>query len=60
MEELIAEIPYGLQALAVVMAIAALVSAVVPDDKMPKWLSAGLNFLAANVGKAKNDPNANG
>jgi hypothetical protein len=57
MEELARQIPYGLQALAIVVAVASLVSAAVPDEKMPTWVSAGLNFLAANVGKAKNSPN---
>jgi hypothetical protein len=57
MEELMAQIPYGAQGLAIVIAVASIVSAAVPDKKMPKWLGVGLNFLAANVGKAKNDPN---
>ncbi len=58
MEELIGQVPYGVQGLALLMAIAGILSAVIPDDKMPKWLAAGLNFLAANIGKAKNDPGA--
>ena len=57
MEDLVSQIPYGVQVLALVMAIAGLVSAAVPDTKMPKWLRVGINFLAANFGKAKNDPN---
>lgn len=56
MEELVGQVPYGVQVLALVIAIAGLLSAVIPDEKMPKWLSAGLNFLAVNVGKAKNAP----
>ena len=56
MEELAAQIPYGVEILALVVAIAGLVSAAVPDSKMPKWLATVLNFVALNVGNAKNDP----
>lgn len=57
MEELLNQIPYGIEALTLLIAIMGLVSAIVPDRKLPGWLSAAINFLALNVGKAKNDPN---
>jgi hypothetical protein len=50
-------IPNGGVIIMLVGAIAAVVSAFVPDDKMPSWLGTILNALALNVGKAKNDPN---
>ncbi len=54
MDELIA---LGPLLIPIVVSIAALISAIVPDDKMPKWAAMILNWLALNVGKAKNDPN---
>jgi hypothetical protein len=57
MEELLNQIPYGIEAMTLLIAIMALVSAIVPDSKLPGWMSAGINFLALNFGKAKNDPN---
>lgn len=41
---------------ALLVAISAFVSAVVPDDRLPGWLGAILNLLAQNWGAAKNDP----
>jgi hypothetical protein len=41
-------------AVSVTVTVATVVSALVPDEKMPKWLSAILNVLAGNVGKSKN------
>ncbi len=57
MEDFIGQIKYGSEILAMVVAIAAVLSAVIPDEKLPGWLATGLNFLAVNVGKAKNAPN---
>ncbi len=54
MEEFITGIPYGALILAIVMSVSALLSALIPDDKMPGWFRVGLNFLAANFGNAKN------
>jgi tetrahydromethanopterin S-methyltransferase subunit C len=54
MNEIAELIPNGGVILLLVGAIAAVVSAFVPDDKMPKWLAAVINALALNVGKAKN------
>lgn len=51
-------VPGGVQIAALVVAIAGVVSVFVPDDKMPGWLSTILNWLALNVGKARNDPGA--
>ena len=55
MEELAASIPYGLEIVAVLVAVAGLVSAIVPDNKLPKPVAAVLNFIALNFGNAKND-----
>lgn len=60
MAELIEAIPYGPQVAALVVAISALVSAIVPDDKLPGPVAKVLNWLALNVGKAANDPARNG
>lgn len=56
MEELIAQIPYGVHIMALLVAIAGLVSAIVPDEKMPGPVAAVLNFIALNFGAAKNAP----
>ena len=56
MEELIGQVPYGAVIFSLVISIAALLSAVIPDEKMPSWLAKVLNFLAVNIGKAKNAP----
>ncbi len=56
MEELVGQVPYGAVVLSVIISISALLSAVIPDEKMPSWLAKVLNFLAVNIGKAKNAP----
>jgi len=38
----------------VTVTVASVLSALIPDEKMPKWLASILNLLAANVGNAKN------
>ena len=43
---------------ALIVAISAFVSAVVPDSRMPGWLRSILNLLGQNWGAARNDPNA--
>lgn len=58
MEELLALIPYGGEVVAIIVAVFSLVSAIVPDDKMPAIVSKIMNVLALNVGRAKNDPNS--
>lgn len=59
MDEIAALIPHGAEIVAFVVATAALISAFVPDSKLPGPVAAVLNFLALNVGKAKNDPTVN-
>jgi hypothetical protein len=54
MEAILSQIPFGLESFTVIVAVAALISAIVPDEKMPEWLSKIINTLALNVGKAKN------
>ncbi len=39
---------------AVVVPLFSLISAFIPDEKMPTWLEKLVNLLAMNVGKAKN------
>lgn len=56
MEELAAQIPYGIEIMTMLVAIAGLVSAVVPDSKMPGPVATVLNFIALNFGNARNDP----
>jgi hypothetical protein len=58
MNEIAELIPNGGVILMLIGSIAAVVSAFVPDDKMPGWLGKIINVLALNVGKAKNDPNS--
>jgi hypothetical protein len=57
MNEIAELIPNGGVILMLIGSIAAVVSAFVPDDKMPSWLGTIINVLALNVNKAKNDPN---
>lgn len=59
MDEIVALIPNGAEIVAFIVATAALISAFVPDSKMPAPVAKVLNFLALNVGKAKNDPGVN-
>ena len=44
------------EAVTAVVAIFSLISAIVPDRSIPTWLSALVNFLALNIGNARNDP----
>jgi hypothetical protein len=44
----------GAAVVTITVTVATVVSALIPDEKMPKWLSAILNVLAGNVGKSKN------
>jgi hypothetical protein len=57
MDSLLEQIPGGAFALPLITLVASIISALVPDDSMPGWLARGLNFLAVNVGNAKNAPN---
>ena len=50
------EIPYIGQIVSVIVAVFALVSAIVPDEKMPTIVKQIVNFLALNFGHAKNAP----
>lgn len=50
------EIPYIAQIVGVIVAVFGLVSAIVPDEKMPTIVKQIVNFLALNFGNAKNDP----
>lgn len=59
LEVLAAQIPYGLEILSVLVALAALLSAIVPDSKLPRPVAAVLNFIALNFGAARNDPARN-
>ena len=59
MEVLVSQIPYGIEIMSFVVAIASLVSAVVPDSKLPSIVSTVLNWLAMNWGHAANDENVN-
>jgi|CoawatStandDraft_6_1074263.scaffolds.fasta_scaffold218298_1 hypothetical protein len=59
MEVLVSQIPYGIEIMSLVVAIAGLVSAVVPDSKMPAIVSTVLNWLAMNWGHAANDETVN-
>ena len=50
------EIPYLAQVVGVIVAVFGLVSAFVPDKKMPAIVKQIVNFLAFNFLNAKNDP----
>ena len=54
MNEIAELIPNGGVILMLIGSIAAVVSAFVPDEKMPGWLAKIVNTLALNVGKAAN------
>lgn len=56
---LLAAIPGGIYIYAILVAIAGLVSVFVKDTTLPPLVAKAINFLALNVGKAKNDPAAN-
>jgi len=49
-------IPFLGQIVALIVAIFGLVSAIVPDSKMPKIVAQIVNFLALNFGQARNAP----
>jgi hypothetical protein len=61
-EEIVSMVPNGAEIVGFVVALAALVSAFVPDGKWPGGanglIARAVNFLAFNVKHAKNDPNA--
>ncbi len=59
MENVIGQIPYGIDILAILVAVASILSAAIPDTKMPAVLAKIINFVAVNFGAAKNDPNVN-
>ena len=54
MNEIAELVPNGAVILMLLGSIAAVVSAFVPDEKMPGWLAKIINALALNVGKAQN------
>jgi hypothetical protein len=54
MNEIAELIPNGGVILMLIGSISAVISAFVPDDKMPKTVARILNAFALNVGKAKN------
>ena len=56
---LISSVPGGIQIYAIVVALAGLVSVFFKDSSMPPLVAKVVNFLALNVGKAKNDPAVN-
>ena len=60
MDDIAALIPNGGEIVAFISALAALVSAFVPDGKWPGGangiVAKVVNYLAFNFGKAKNDP----
>ena len=55
MDVIFSNIPHGIEILSVLVAISALISSIIPDDKMPTWASKAINILALNVGQAKNE-----
>lgn len=59
MEDFLSSIKGGPEVVALVVAIASLVSVFVPDSKMPSWLAKIINTAALNFGRAKNDPSVN-
>jgi hypothetical protein len=59
MESFIEQIPYGVDALAILVALASILSAAIPDTSLPSWLAKIINFVAVNFGAAKNDPGVN-
>jgi len=59
MESIIEQIPYGIDLLAILVAVASILSAAIPDSKMPSVVAKVINFVAVNFGAAKNDPGAN-
>lgn len=59
MELLAAQIPYGVEILSLVVAIAGLVSAIVPDSKLPPVVATVINWVGMNWGRAANDESVN-
>ena len=55
MVELLTAIPLGVEIATLLVAVASLVSAIVPDSKLGAAATV-LNWIALNVGRAVNDP----
>ncbi len=58
MLELLNAIPVGVEVATLLVALASLVSAIVPDSKLGAFAPV-LNWIAINVGRAVNDPSEN-
>ena len=58
MIELLNAIPVGVEVATLLVALASLVSALVPDSKLGSFAPV-LNWIAINVGRAVNDPGEN-
>lgn len=58
MDELLGQVKGGAEIWALVVAIASVASVFLSDSKNPK-IAKVVNWLALNVGKAKNDPGVN-
>lgn len=58
MIELLNAIPLGIEIATLLVALASLVSAIVPDSKLGSAAPV-FNWIALNVGKAVNDPRQN-
>lgn len=59
MDEFVSGFKGGPEIVALIVAIASVISAFVPDSKLPGPVAKVLNYLAFNVNKAKNDPSVN-
>jgi len=58
MIELLNAIPFGVEIAAFLVALASMISAIVPDSKLGAAAPI-FNWIALNVGKAVNDPRQN-
>jgi|TARA_R110000803_G_scaffold83059_1_gene149246 hypothetical protein len=58
MIELLNAIPFGVEIAALLVALASMISAIVPDSKLGAAAPI-FNWIALNVGKAVNDPRQN-
>lgn len=56
---ILSAVPGGIYIYALLVAIAGIVSAFVKDSSLPPIIAKAINFLALNVGKARNDPALN-